>query len=107
MTVRSDEAEPPPGSVMLGGFIDAFRPAADADAEREAGPKRLLRLVTVIVEVPEVLRDSSRRLMLGGLLETTKSGDEVLKNSVIGMALASPDARSARFQFASIVFVKE
>jgi len=106
-TVRVDDAEPPAGRVIVVGLSEVVRPRGVEDAERVTGPKRPLRLVTVMVEVPEVTVESSRKLRLAGLLDTRKSGELVLKNSVIAMALASPDARLARFQFTSIVFVKE
>ena len=104
---RVEEALPPPGRVMVVGFRDVVRPTGPDDAERETGPFRRFRLVTVTVEEPEITGESKRMLRLGGLKEMVKSGELVLKNSVIGFAFASFDARLGRFQFASIVLVKE
>jgi hypothetical protein len=63
-----------------------------------------LRGATVIVEVPAVPVETETVV---GFAERLKSGVGLLKNSVIGVALVSPDARLARFQFTSIVLVKE
>src|SRR5215467_13208363 len=106
-TVSVDEFDPPAGRRIVAGLRDAKIPEGVDVTERDTGPKSAFRLVTLMVEVPETTGENSARLRLGGLLEMVKSGEEVLKNSVMGIAFASFEARLARFQLASIVLVKE
>jgi hypothetical protein len=97
---------PPEESETLGGFSARLRPAGDPAEDNVTVPAKLLRLVRVIVEV-EV--DPALTLSEVGLEEMVKSGgaDAGVRNSVIGVALASFEVRLASFQFASIVFNAE
>jgi hypothetical protein len=98
--------EPPEERETLDGLSERVSPLGEPAADRLIVPEKLLRLVRPIVEVEE---DPAFMLTDDGLAEMLKSGEgEVgLRNSVIGFALPSPVLRLAKFQFASIVLVKE
>jgi hypothetical protein len=92
--------------VTLAGLIETEGPAGDELAERFTVPVKPLKLATVMVEVADELDVAVKE---EGLAEIAKSGDLVVvwRNSVIAEAPASLLVRPCRFQFASIVFVKE
>ena len=74
------------------------------EVERFTVPVKPFCADTVTVKepvVPEV------KLTFVGFAVMLKSGGRVLKNSVIGVALASLAVRLARFQLTSIVLVRE
>jgi hypothetical protein len=94
---------PPDESETLDGLSERLSPAGDPVEDKVTVPAKLFKLFSEIVEV-EV--EPAPMLREAGLAEMLKSGeaDMVLRNSVIGVALASFEARLARFQFASTVF---
>jgi hypothetical protein len=97
---------PPAESETLVELNERLSPLGELVAERATVPAKLLRLERVTVDVEE---DPEFMLSEDGFAEMLKSGDgDVgLKNSVIGVALPSPELRLARFQLTSIVFGKE
>ncbi len=96
----------PADSVTVVGVIVGVRPEGDPLVESDTGPEKLFKLDSVIVEVAEL---PAVKLTVEGLLEMPKSGVAVvvLKNSVMGEALASPVDNVARPQFVSTVFGNE
>jgi len=81
-------------------------PGGDIDDDRDTLPANPLRLDTTM---DEVLEPPMFTLSAGGLgvrLKLGVGGVDV-KNSVIGVAAASLEAKLARFQFTSTVFVNE
>lgn len=97
---------PPEERETLDGLTDRVRPEGELVPDSATVLAKPLRLDRVIVEVTV---DPVFVLSDVGLAETLKSGAGVvgLKNSVIGVALPSPELRVAKFQFVSIVFGKE
>jgi hypothetical protein len=102
LTERVDFPVPPLERVILEGLRERVRPLGEPDDERVTTPVKLLMLVNVIVELDVAPAGTVR---LGGLAETVRSGGGVLKNCVIGVALASLDVRLGKFQLTSIVLV--
>lgn len=90
----------------LVGFNDELRPDGELAEDRVTVPAKLFRLVRVIVEVAV---DPALTLIEAGLAPMPKSeeGDVGLKNSVIAVALPSPELRLAKFQLVSTVFGNE
>jgi len=81
-------------------------PAGDIDDDRDTLPANPFTLDTTIEEVLELPMLTASAGGLGVRLKSGEGGVKV-KNSVIGVAAASLEARLAKFQFASIVFVNE
>jgi len=102
LTDRIGLAVPPLERVMLAGLREPVSPGGELEAERVTVPVKLLMLVNVTVEF-EVT--PAEIVILEGLVVIVRSGGRVLKNSVIGVALASLEVRLGRFQLASSVFV--
>jgi len=87
---------------MLAGLRKPVMPVGEVEDERVTMPVKLLTLVNVIVELDVT---PAKTVRLDGLAERVMSGGGVLKNSVIGVALASLDVKLGRFQLTSRVFV--
>jgi hypothetical protein len=102
LTERIDIPVPPLERVTLTGFRKRVRPVGELDDERVTVPVKLLMLANVTVELDIAPAEAVR---LDGLAEMVMSGGGGLKNSVIGVALASFDVRLGRFQLTSSVFV--
>lgn len=106
LAVIMDEALDPEESVKVEGANDRGGPEGEETPESVMVPENPFMLERVIEEVAE---EPALVEMLVGLAEMLKSGDWATgaRNSDIGDAFASFDVRGARFQFASIVFVRE
>jgi hypothetical protein len=102
LTERVDLTVPPLERVILAGLRKPVRPLGELEDERVTVPVKLLTLVNVIVELDVAPTET---VILEGLAEIVRSGGGVLKNSVIGVALASLDVRLGKFQLTSIVLV--
>jgi len=98
--------DPPEERETVAGVSERLSPAGEPVADRVTVPAKLLRLVSVTVEL-EV--EPAWMLSEVGLAEMPKSGEgEVgLKNSAIEVAPPSAVVRVARFQLSSIVLVSE
>jgi len=81
-------------------------PTGDIDDDRDTLPANPFTLDTTMEEVLDPPMVTVSAGGLGVRLKLGEGGVDV-KNSVIGVAAASLEARLARFQFASIVFVNE
>lgn len=105
-TVSVEVALPPEVTLTPDGLRERVGPEGEETAERFTVPANPLRPVTVIVEVVE---EPGVADMDAGFAEMLKSGfcEVVVKNSDMALAPASFDVRVARFQFTSIVFVRE
>lgn len=92
--------------MTVDGLSETVGPEGDATADRFTVPANPVRLVTVIVEVVE---EPAGVEIEAGLADMVKSGlcVIVVKNSDMALAPASLDVRVARFQFTSMVFVRE
>jgi len=92
--------------VTLEGLSVAVKPEDDTVLDSVTDPAKPFKLDRVIVEVAV---EPAVKLRLDGLLAMLKSGVGVvvLKNSVMGVAAASPVERVARPQFASTVLGNE
>jgi hypothetical protein len=102
LTERVDLPVPPLERVTLVGLRKRLRPIGELEDERVTVPVKLLTLANVIDELDMAPAEAMR---LGGLAEMVMSGGGGLKNSVMGVALASLDVRLGRFQLTSSVFV--
>jgi hypothetical protein len=102
LTETIDLAVPPLGRVKLAGLRKPVRPVGELEDERVTVPVKLLTLANVIVELDAA---PAKTVRLDGLAEMVRSGGGVLKNCVMGVALASLDVRLGRFQLTSSVFV--
>jgi hypothetical protein len=102
LTERVDLPLPPLERATLAGLRERVRPIGELEDERVTRPVKLLTLVNVTVELDVA---PARIVRLDGLGEIVRSGGGVLKNSVIGVALASLDVRLGKFQLTSIVLV--
>jgi len=98
--------DPPEERETVAGLNERLSPAGEPVADSVIVPAKLLRLVSVTVEL-EVEPDWT--LSEVGLAEMLKSGegDVGLKNSVMAVAPASFDVSATRFQLTSIVLVSE
>ena len=94
---------PPLDRVMLVGLRMRVGPGGELDRLRLTVPVKLLMLVSVIVEFEAT---PVGKVITAGLAEIVKSAAWGLKNSVIGLAVASLVVKLARFQLTSIVLVK-
>ena len=97
---------PPEERETLDGLSERVRPDGELVPDRVTVPAKPFRLDRAIVEVAVV---PTVVLSEVGLAEMLKSGegDVGLKNSVIAVALPSPELRLAKFQLVSTVFGKE
>ncbi len=97
-----DDPEPPDILVELQLTLSPVE--GEVEVERFTVPVNPFRADTVATKEPVA---PELKATLDGLAVKLKSGDWALKNSVIGLALPSLDVKFAKFQFASMVLVKE
>ena len=97
-------ALPPELSVTLDGLSETLGPLGDTVAVRltdPTNPPRLVKDNVVLLEPPATI------VLVLGFVAIEKPGEGDPKNSDIAVAPASFEVRDARFQFASMVFVRE
>ena len=102
MRLHLDDPEPP--EMLLGLQLTARPLEGEVEVERFTVPAKPFCDETVTLKEP---LSPDLKVTLDGAAERVKSGDGALKNSVIGIALASLEVRLARSQFTSIVLVSE
>ena len=96
--------DPDPPEMLPGVQLTVSPVEGEVEVERLTVPAKLFWAETVALKEPV---SPDLKVTVDGVAVRVKSGDGALKNSVMGIALASLDVRLGRFQFTSIVFVSE